>query len=61
MPRGAEEIVRFLERRSGTSDLSGEMANRDAFHAREIAIRLRVAKPASLGGFANSFPPIRFL
>jgi hypothetical protein len=30
-PRGEEEIVRFLERRSGTFDLFGEIANRDAF------------------------------
>ena len=60
-PHIEDEIIRFLERRSGTFDLLGEMANRDAFHAPEIAIRLRAEKPASLAGFANPFPPIRFL
>jgi hypothetical protein len=51
--RSEAEIIRFVERRSGTFELSAN--GRDAFHAREIAIRLRGGETSVTCGLCDLF------
>jgi hypothetical protein len=46
-----EEIIRFLERRAGTFDVYGQIANGDAF------IRYRFARLADAEAFHEQFAP----
>jgi hypothetical protein len=59
-PRSEEEFVRFLERRSGTFDQFGEIANRDAFILAKSQSVWEPQDEVSLAGFASPFRLGRF-